>query len=89
MLTSGNAPTVRGVPISIDKKSALATYQQLANELRRLMDEGELKPGDALPSLYQLVEETGLSHSTIQRAIGLLKDEGRLVSAPGRGVYVR
>lgn len=89
MRTSGNTPTVRGVPISIDKKSAKATYLQLADELRRLIAAGDLAPGDALPSLYRLVEETGLSHSTIQRAIGLLKDEGLLVSAPGRGVFVR
>lgn len=86
---TGNGPTVAGVPISIDKQSATATYLQLASELRRLMDDGTFGPGDLMPSLYQLVEETGLSHSTIQRAVKLLKDEGRLVSAPGRGVYVR
>lgn len=85
----GNAPTVHGVLIKIDKKSPVATYLQLAAELRRIIAEGELKPGDALPSLYALVESTGLSHSTIQRAVKLLKDEGLLVSAPGRGVYVR
>jgi DNA-binding GntR family transcriptional regulator len=89
MPTAGNGPTVRGVQISIDKKSATATYLQLAAELRRLIAEEKLRPGDALPSLYKLVEETGLSHSTIQRAIGLLKAEGILVSAPGRGVFVR
>lgn len=89
MPTAGNTPTVAGVEIRIDKKGAEATYLQLASELRRLIDSGELKPGDALPSLYALVEETGLSHSTIQRAVKLLKEEGRLVSAPGRGVYIK
>jgi DNA-binding GntR family transcriptional regulator len=85
---TGNRPTVRGVPIRINKKSAMPTYLQLASELRRLIAEGDLAPGDRLPSLYELVESTGLSHSTIQRAVGLLKEEGAVVSAPGRGVYV-
>ena len=85
---TGNGPTVRGVPISINKKSAVPTYLQLAAEIRRLIGEGELGPGDALPSLYELVASTGLSHSTIQRAVGVLKEEGAVVSAPGRGVYV-
>lgn len=80
---------MRGVRIEINKKSATATYLQLAAELRRLIASGELAPGDALPSLYELVDETGLSHSTIQRAVRLLKDEGLLVSAPGRGVFVK
>ncbi len=89
MPTTGNRPTVRGVPIEINKKSAVPTYIQLAGELRRLIAGGELKPGDALPSLYELVESTGLSHSTIQRAVKLLKDEGLVVTAPGRGIFVQ
>jgi len=80
---------VRGVPIEINKKSAVPTYLQLAGELRRLIGSGELKPGDALPSLYELIESTGLSHSTIQRAVKLLKDEGLVVTAPGRGIFVQ
>jgi DNA-binding GntR family transcriptional regulator len=76
------------MPISINKKAATPTYLQLAAEIRRLIGEGELGPGDALPSLYELVASTGLSHSTIQRAVGVLKEEGAVVSAPGRGVYV-
>ncbi len=80
---------MRGVPIEINKRSAVPTYIQLAAELRRLITSGELKPGDALPSLYELVESTGLSHSTIQRAVRLLKDEGLVVTAPGRGIFVQ
>jgi len=76
------------MPISINKKSSVPTYLQLAAEIRRLIAEGDLAPGDRLPSLYELVESTGLSHSTIQRAVALLKEEGAVVSAPGRGVYV-
>lgn len=89
MPSTGNTPTVRGVPISIDKKSATPTYLQLAAELKRLIADGELKSGDALPSLYELVESTGLSHSTIQRSVKLLKDEGLVVTAPGRGIFVQ
>jgi GntR family transcriptional regulator len=85
---AGHGPTVAGVPVKINMRSAVPTYRQLADELRRLISDGELGPGDKLPSLHELVRETGLSSNTIRAAFRVLKDEGLVVTAPGRGVFV-
>lgn len=86
---AGHAPTVAGVPVKIDIKSPVPTYRQLADELRKLIAAGKLGPGDKLPSLHDLVQETGLSANTIRAAFRVLKEEGLVVTAPGRGVFVR
>jgi len=41
-----------------------------------------------LPSIMELTEQTGLAVGTIRRAIGILVDEGRVATAPGRGTVV-
>lgn len=85
---------VHGVSIRIDKTAETPTYRQLADEIRRLIGERALPVDEEsgrmkLPSLHELVRDTGLSYNTIQKAIGVLKDEGVVRTAPGRGVFVR
>jgi GntR family transcriptional regulator len=85
----GDRPTVAGVPIRIDRLSEVPTYRQLADELRRLISSGQLKSGDRLPSIHELMAETGLAQNTIRSAVAVLREEGLVVTAPGRGVFVR
>ncbi len=85
----GDRPTVADVPIHIDRMSEIPTYKQLANELRRLIRTGQLKSGDRLPSIHELTMETGLAQNTIRSAVAVLRDEGLVVTAPGRGVFVK
>jgi DNA-binding GntR family transcriptional regulator len=85
----GDRPTVADVPIRIDRMSEVPTYRQLADELRRLITSGELKSGDRLPSIHELMAETGLAQNTIRSAVAVLREEGLVVTAPGRGVFVR
>lgn len=86
---NGDVPTVAGVPITIDKQSPVATYLQLAAEIERLITSGELKAGEAIPSYHELIRTTGLAQNTIRRALEVLRGKGLIVTAPGRGVYVR
>ncbi len=85
----GDRPTVADVPIRIDRMSEVPTYRQLADELRRLIASGQLKSGDRVPSIHELMAETGLAQNTIRSAVAVLRDEGLVVTAPGRGVFVR
>ncbi len=89
MSSNGDGPTVAGVPFKIDRLSEVPTYRQLANELRRLISTGRLKSGDRLPSIHELMAETGLAQNTIRSAVAVLREEGLVVTAPGRGVFVR
>lgn len=63
-------------------------YQQLASILRDRIAAGEFRPGDALPSEKDLVQEHGLARETVRRAVKVLRDEGLVVTIPGRGTFV-
>ncbi|MEQ9637716.1 MAG: GntR family transcriptional regulator [Devosia marina] len=52
------------------------------------IDAGVYPRGEAVPSERQLVEELGLSRTTVRRAIDDLVHRGRLERQPGRGTFV-
>jgi DNA-binding GntR family transcriptional regulator len=74
--------------VDIDRTSERATYLQLADILRERIRSGRYKPGDQMPSVHELVLETQLSDVTIRKAVGVLRSEGLVRTAPGRGVFV-
>ncbi len=43
----------------------------------------------SLPSIHELMAETGLAQNTIRSAVAVLREEGLVVTAPGRGVLVK
>jgi GntR family transcriptional regulator len=64
-------------------------YSQLADILRRLITSGELQPRSALPSESYLQQEHGVSRGTVRMAMGILREEGLVVTIAGRGTFVR
>jgi DNA-binding GntR family transcriptional regulator len=70
----------------IDRDSATPLYAQLADLIRTQIRTGELT--SRVPSVRTLVQEHELSHMTVSKALDLLKDEGLIVSAKGKGYYV-
>lgn len=71
----------------INATSPVHPYVQLADQLREAIAAGEIT--DMLPSLLELCEQSGLSLSTVQRAMRILKQEGLIHTVPGRGTFVR
>jgi len=72
----------------IDHEGVRAPYLQLADILRKRIADGEIPPGRRMPSQLELEQEFGLARNTIKKALKLLKDEGLVVTAPGRGMFV-
>ena len=72
--------------MGIDAASPEWPYQQVAARIRERIAAGELGP--RLPSYMTLAHELGVSPMTVQRAIGALRDEGLVVTVPGRGTFV-
>ncbi len=66
-----------------DKLNVLSAYQIVSRELRRLIDSGELKAGDQLPTEAELAQMFGVNRSTVREGIRQLENEG-LVSREGR-----
>lgn len=64
-------------------------YLVVADDLRRRIEDGDLQPGDQIPSLSELVAEYDTSTTTIRQALALLRSEGLLVGQQGKGVFVR
>ncbi|MET9249426.1 winged helix-turn-helix domain-containing protein [Nonomuraea sp. NPDC003709] len=72
----------------IDPHGLRAPYLQLADALRARIEAGEIPPGRKVPSQTELEEESGLSRNTVKKALDVLKNEGLLITAPGRGLFV-
>lgn len=74
--------------MEIDHGGAEFPYRQLAAILRARISSGEYPSGRRLPSIVELMGESGLSAKTVQRALGVLAGEGLIVTVPNRGSFV-
>lgn len=72
----------------IDPFSGVPVYRQLADILRRQIVSGKIPPRSPVPSKRTLTQEHGIAGTTVDRAMAVLKDEGRLRWIPGRGLFV-
>ena len=63
-------------------------YRKIAEEIRREILQGRLKPGDRLPSVRQTAAEWDCTVGTVQRAYQELATLGLVVSRPGQGTHV-
>ncbi|HBF82450.1 MAG TPA: GntR family transcriptional regulator, partial [Streptomyces sp.] len=63
-------------------------YLQAAEALRDAILNGEYRSGERLPSANVLGDRFGVSSSTVQNALRVLKQEGLVYSQLGRGSYV-
>ncbi|MFJ9129562.1 GntR family transcriptional regulator [Streptomyces sp. NPDC102340] len=63
-------------------------YEQAAETLRREIRDGVIKPGHKVGSVRDLADRFHISPTTVQKALGVLRDEG-LVTTTGRGSYAR
>jgi GntR family transcriptional regulator len=74
---------------SLDRSGDRAPYRQIADQLRRAIERGDLRPGDKLPSEAELMTHYNVARMTARQAIQELRAEGRVVAEQGRGVFVR
>jgi DNA-binding transcriptional MocR family regulator len=63
-------------------------YEQLALDLRRLIEAGTYHPGDRLPSLRAMSQQERVSMSTVMQAYYLLEAEGWIEAQSQSGFYV-
>lgn len=63
-------------------------YRQVAEQIRVLIETGELKPGAKLPPERELSERFGVSRPTVREALIVLEVEGYLQIRMGSGVYI-
>jgi GntR family transcriptional regulator, transcriptional repressor for pyruvate dehydrogenase complex len=63
-------------------------YQQIADQIRELIDRGGFDPGTRLPPERDLALQLGVSRPSLREALIALDVEGRVEVRSGSGVYV-
>ncbi len=74
--------------IKVLTKSGLPIYEQIERQIKDKIVAGELKEGEALPSIRALAADLKISVITIKRAYEDLEKEGMIYSVQGKGFYV-
>ncbi len=74
--------------IIIDPRSRTPIFEQIKEQIINLINIGELKPDDKLPSIRQLASELELNVNTVKRAFQELETERVTYSVPGKGVFI-
>ena len=73
--------------LNLDYRDARPIYEQVRDNLRRLMVSGAIQEGEKLPSVRSLASNLAISPNTIQRAYESLEAEGYVYSIPGKGSF--
>jgi GntR family transcriptional regulator len=74
--------------ITLDFRSGQPIYIQIMDQIRRMVENGELKKGDQLPTVRQLAADLRVNWNTVARAYRLLDEAGLISTQRGRGTYI-
>jgi GntR family transcriptional repressor for pyruvate dehydrogenase complex len=73
---------------SYEEVRSLRLYEQVAEQLRSHIIEGELQPGDKLPSESELAEQFAISRTVVREALQTLHNQQLVEVKHGRGAFV-
>lgn len=74
---------------SLDSDDPRPPFQQVAAVLKAAILTRKYEPGDQLPSYGEIAKQYGVAPMTAQKAVGLLRDDGLVISRQGKGSFVR
>lgn len=74
--------------IDLMPQGTLAIYEQIVNQMKSAIVSGDMKAGEALPSIRSLAADLAVSVITTKRAYEELEKEGLIRSVAGKGFYV-
>jgi GntR family transcriptional regulator len=77
------------IEFQLDSQSGVATYLQLAQQVRHALRLGLLQPGDQLPTAREVVAKLAINPNTVLKAYRELEREGLVGPRPGQGTFVR
>ncbi len=74
--------------ILINNHASKPIYEQIRTQIKTMIMSGELKAGDALPSIRALARSVHISVLTVQKAYDLLQEDGFIEATAGKGCFV-
>ncbi|MGL4402609.1 MAG: GntR family transcriptional regulator [Fusobacteriaceae bacterium] len=73
----------------LDKNSHVPIYIQISNNFLKMIENGELKPGDAILSENQLAAGYKISRMTAKKAVDNLMMLGKVERIRGKGTFIK
>lgn len=73
--------------MKLDDNNSTPLYLQLKNTIKGLIESGEVKRGEKIPSEYELCEKYKVSRITVRNALSELESEGYLIKKQGKGTF--
>ena len=73
---------------SIDYHSRQPIYEQLYDNVIRMVSLGILTPDEQLPPVRQLAMELGINPNTVSKAYKNLENDGMIYSVVGKGSFI-
>lgn len=73
----------------VNFKSGVPVYLQIVQQVKDAAASGNLRPGDALPSVRALAEELRINRNTAARAYTELEAEGVIETRQGSGCFLK
>ena len=74
--------------VDIDEADPRPVYRQIADEVRRCVAIGVLKPDEPLPASRKLADELKVNANTVQHAYRTLEQEGAVYVKRGLGTFI-
>ena len=74
--------------IVVSNKASSPIYEQIATQIKAAIMSGELKAGEAIPSVRALAKSLHISILTVQKAYATLQEDGFIETTAGKGCYV-
>ncbi|MDR1000780.1 MAG: GntR family transcriptional regulator [Clostridiales bacterium] len=74
--------------VQIDLKSRKPIYEQIVDNMKRLILSGAIGTNDKIPSVRELAKNLAVNPNTIHKAYRELENKGYLYSVIGQGNYV-
>ena len=74
--------------IVVSNKTSRPLYEQIVSQIKTQIMSGELKVGEALPSIRSLAKSLQISVLTVQKAYEILQEDGFIETTAGKGCYV-
>jgi GntR family transcriptional regulator len=74
------------MPVKI--RNGIHAYQRIQGKIRKVIETGDLRPGDAVPSERELARIHDVSLMTARHALASLEQEGAVERRPGVGTFV-
>ena len=66
--------------LRLDFSNEIPIYMQIRNQIVTGIADGGLKPGERLPAIRALADESGINMMTVSKAYQLLKQEGYIAA---------